>query len=173
MHCSVARDCWYKVHTLRWCFISVFVAASVPSFCLSQDTTPLRCDDHHCSSSPAQLQHLAQPRPASPAQSGPTQPAQPSTCPVAFPLSLTDSTCERFADALRTLCGRFNNDRCSTIGPPIQCSIPSTYFFDDICVARVCIRVRGPYLVKLKCTVAIKKDLEYGGFLKQEPSSSD
>ena len=71
----------YKVHALRWCFISVFVAAYVLSFCLCQDTTPLRSDDHHCSSSPAQLQHLAQPRPASPAQSNPTQPAQPSTAP--------------------------------------------------------------------------------------------
>ena len=56
-------------------------SAYVLSFCLCQDTTPLRSDDHHCSSSPAQLQHLAQPRPASPAQSGPTQPAQPSTAP--------------------------------------------------------------------------------------------
>ena len=124
--------------------------------CLCQDTTPLRCDDHHCTSSPAQLQHLAQPRPAAPSQ-----------CPVAFTLSLTDSTRARHAcgthERLRTLRGRFATALTTIAGQELDRTSDVVHshdysfgrmnmpflvliFFDDICVARVCLRARGSYL---------------------------
>ena len=103
-----AGVCWYKVHTLRRCFISVLSLHLFHRFAFVR--TQLQSD---VMTIIAQLQHLAQPRPASPAQSGRTQPAQPSTCPVAFTLSLTDSTRARHTrgtrERLRTLRGRFAN----------------------------------------------------------------
>ena len=131
--------------------------------CLCQDTTPLRRDDNHCTSSPG-------PAPApSPAPSSCTQPAQPSTCPVAFTLSLTDSTRARhacgtyerlqtlrgcFATALTTIAGQ-ELDRTSDVVRSHDYSFGRMnmpflllLFFDDNCVARVYIRVRGSYLVQ-------------------------